>query len=113
MRHGSTVAYRANMSAGHQDRGREPSGGLHVATIAHGGLLWDAYLEFADDPRRPRGFRGCIRFDQVGPDGAGASARTAVIIIEDSQEEAVAKVRAMDDRQLEGLLRSSLPGPEE
>jgi hypothetical protein len=84
--------------------------GLHVATIAHGGLLWDAYLELADDPRRPQSFRGRIRFERAGPDGTGVTAQTAVIIIEDSYEQAVAKARDMDDRQLEGLLRSALPG---
>jgi len=84
--------------------------GVHVGTIAHGGLLWDAYLEFADDPRRPLSFRGRLRFDRAaGPDGAGESAQTTVIIIEDSYEEAVAKARAMDDRQLSSLLRSALP----
>jgi len=33
-----------------------------------------------------------------------------VIIIEDSYEEAVAKARSFDVRQLQGLLRSVLPG---
>ena len=99
------------MSENRRGRGVHPSDGLHVATIAHGGLLWDAYLELADDTHRPRDFRGRIRFDRAGPDGAGVSAATGVIIIEDSYEEAVAKVRAMDDRQLAGLLRSSLPDP--
>jgi hypothetical protein len=32
-----------------------------------------------------------------------------VIIIEESYEEAVAKARGMDDRQLSALLRSALP----
>ena len=84
--------------------------GVHVGTIAHEGLLWDAYLEFADDPRRPRSFRGRLRFDRAaGPDGVGESTQTTVIIIEESYEEAVAKARSMDDRQLAGLLRSTLP----
>lgn len=86
--------------------------GLHVATIAHAGLLWEAYLEFADDPRRPTSFRARFRFERAGQDGSGRTTETAVIIIEDSYEEAVAKARAMDDRQLEGLLRSALPDPE-
>ena len=84
--------------------------GVHVGTIAHEGLLWDAYLEFADDPRRPRSFRARLRFDRAaGPDGAGESTQTTVIIIEESYEEAVAKARGMDDRQLTSLLRSTLP----
>jgi hypothetical protein len=90
---------------------REPTPlGVHVGTIAHEGLLWDAYLEFADDPRRPVSFRGRLRFDRAaGPDGAGESTQTTVIIIEESHEAAVAKARSMDDRQLTGLLRSTLP----
>ena len=96
------------MSAAHHGQGGPPAG-LHVATIAHGGLIWDAYLEFADDPRRPRSFRGRLRFERAGPDGTGVTAQTAVIIIEDSYEEAVTKARRMDDRQLAGLLRSALP----
>ena len=47
-----------------------------------------------------------LRFDS--PEGA-EPLRTAVIIIEDSFEQAVAAARALDERQLEGLLRSLLP----
>lgn len=86
-----------------------PPQGLHVATVAHGGLLWDAYLDFQDDPRQPRGFRARLRFDVAGADGTMDSAQTAVILIEDSYEEVIAKARAMDDRVLASLLRSALP----
>ena len=92
-------------------RSRAPSpDGLHVATIAHEGLLWDAYLEWDDDPRRPTDFRGRFRFDAAASDGGPLSVQTTVIIIEASYEEAVAKARAMDDRMLASLLRSALPG---
>lgn len=86
--------------------------GLHVATITHEGRIWDAYLEFDDDPRRPTSYRGRLRFDppEATEDGGG-SVRTTVIIIEDSYEEAVAKARSFDPRQLQGLLRSALPDP--
>ncbi len=98
------------MSAPQHSRTTSQVGGVHVGTIAHEGLLWDAYLEFADDPRRPLSFRGRVRFDRAaGPDGAGESAQTTVIIIEESYEEAIAKARSMDDRQLSALLRSALP----
>jgi hypothetical protein len=98
------------MSAPQSSRSASQPVGVHVGTIAHEGLLWDAYLEFADDPRRPLSFRARIRFDRAaGPDGVGESATTTVIIIEDSYEEAVAKARGMDDRQLASLLRSALP----
>lgn len=85
---------------------------LHIATIAHEGLIWDAYLEFEDDPRRPTSHRAKLRFEpptSEAEDGGPPSAETTVIIIEDSYEEAVAKARSFDDRQLQGLLRSALP----
>jgi hypothetical protein len=100
------------MSATQHGQGTGRPTGLNVATIAHSGLLWEAYLDFVDDPRHARSFRGRIRFERAGPDGAGRTAETAVIIIEDSYEEAVAKARRMDDRQLEALLRSALPDEE-
>ena len=83
--------------------------GIHVATITHAGRIWDAYLEFEDDPRRPDSFRGLLRFDRAGTVGPAPSTRTTVIIIEDSYEEAVGKARRFDDRQLAALLRSALP----
>lgn len=89
-----------------------PRDGLHVATVAHAGLLWDAYLDFEDDPRRPRSFRARVRFDVAGADGGTRSAHTTVILIEDSYEQVVAKARAMDDRALTALLRSALPDEE-
>jgi hypothetical protein len=87
---------------------KESSAGLHLATIAHRGLLWDAYLEFEEDPQQ-RTYRARMRFNRAGGDGTPKVTHTTVIIIEHSYEEAVAKARAFDDRQLEGLLRSTLP----
>ena len=90
--------------------GRE-SPALHVATIAHGGRIWDTYLDFEEEDPRPVTLRARLRFDPT--DGNTAeTVSTALIIIEDSYEEAVAKARAMDDRQLQALLRSCLPDPE-
>ncbi len=89
--------------------GSDPAPGLHVATIAHLGLLWDTYLELDDDPLRPNSFRGRLRFHRAGGSGQPEMTRTTVIIIEESYEEAVEKARSFDDRQLEGLLRSTLP----
>lgn len=84
--------------------------GLHIATITHVGRIWDAYLEFDDDPHRPNVYRARIRFDPAdSTDFADHQPRTTVIIIEESYEEAVAKARSFDDRSLEGLLRSALP----
>ncbi|MCH2470903.1 MAG: hypothetical protein MK486_12935 [Gemmatimonadetes bacterium] len=84
--------------------------GLHVATIAHRRRIWDAYLEFDDDPHRPDLYRARLRFDAAdASDFVGKPVRTTVIVIEQSYEEAVAKARSFDDRQLQGLLRSALP----
>ena len=84
--------------------------GLHVATIAHRRRIWDAYLEFDDDPHRPDLYCARLRFDAAdASDFVGEPVRTTVIVIEQSYEEAVAKARSFDDRQLQGLLRSALP----
>lgn len=101
------------MTVGQPSHTSHDTPGLHVATIAHEGLLWDAYLEFDDDPRRPASYRGRLRFDSAGGEGRAESAQTTVIIIEESYEEAVAKARLMDDHQLEALLRSALPDGDE
>lgn len=82
---------------------------LHLATLAFGGALWEAYLEFEDDPRRPTSSRARIRFDPPSDDAGQRPSRTTVIIIEESYEQAVAKARTFDDRQLQNLLRSTLP----
>jgi hypothetical protein len=82
---------------------------LHLATLAFGGALWEAYLDFENDPRRPVACRARIRFEPPAEAAAQRPTQTTVIIIEDSYEEAVAKARGFDDRQLQGLLRSTLP----
>jgi len=84
--------------------------GVHLATIAHEGRLWDAYVELDDDPQRPDSYRARLRFDS--PEVAG-SFRTAVIFIEPSYEDVVGRARALDARQMEGLLRSVLPSDED
>jgi hypothetical protein len=87
--------------------------GLHVATLAHEGRIWDAYLELDDDPHRPDVCRAHVRFDPADTAGGDHAVSTGVIIIENSWEEAVAKARSFDERQMEGLLRSALPEAEE
>lgn len=96
------------MSTALQSRVPDPDG-LHVATFAHDGQLWDTYLEFENDHHLPASFRARLRFDLAGGDGGAGCAHTTVIFIEESYEAAVAKARAMDDRVLESLLRSALP----
>lgn len=98
-------------------RPSNPSSGsipdLHLATIAHDGIIWDAFLEFEDDMRRPLTYRARLRFDPPTSEEGPRPSRTTVIIIEDSFEAAVAKARGLDDRQLQGLLRSTLPEGDE
>jgi hypothetical protein len=86
--------------------------GLHVATLTHEGRIWDAYLERDDDPQRPSVCRAHLRFDPADGSTEQGPVTTGVIIIENSYEEALAKVRGFDPRQMEGLLRSALPDEE-
>jgi len=83
--------------------------GLHIATIAYEGLIWDAWLEFESDLHRPTSYRGRLRFEPPTGGEGPAATETGVIFIEDSYEAAVAKARSFDDRQLQALLRSTLP----
>ena len=83
--------------------------GLHIATFPYNGYIWDTYLEFHEDYRRPRRYLGRLRFDRAGVGEGTGSAQTSVIFIEDSYEETIVRAKAMDERQLEALLRSSLP----
>lgn len=84
--------------------------GPHLATLAHEGRIWDAYLEFDDDAPRRETYRARLRFSSPEAD---RFYRTAVIIIEPSYEEAVHRARGLDERQLSALLRSVLPAAEE
>jgi len=86
-----------------------PSSGQHMATISHEGRFWDVYLEFEEDPSRPATYRARLCFFPGDPGDDEEACRTGVIIIEDSFEEAMAKARGLDDMQLQGLLRSTLP----
>lgn len=92
---------------------RRPDGGMHVTTIAHNGRIWDAFLEFEPDPHRPEIYRARLRFEPTNAADGETPTRTAILIIEDSYEDAVAKARSFDDRQLSGLLRSALPDGDE
>lgn len=86
-----------------------PSSGHHLAIISHEGRFWDVYLEFEEDPRQPTSFRARLCFFPGDPGDGEEPARTTIIIIEDSFEEAMLKARGLDDRHLQGLLRSALP----
>ena len=98
------------MSAGSQHTSpTSPSSGHHLATIGHEGRFWDVYLEFEEDPRKPTSFRALLCFFPGDPGDDEEAARTTVIIIEDTFEEAMFKARGLEDVQLQALLRSALP----
>lgn len=103
--------YRADMSVRQPRPG--PPRGLHLATIAHEGVIWDAYLDFEEDDHRPATYRARVRFDPPTLADGPSSTQTTVIIIEETYEEAVKRARLFDDRQLQNLLRSTLPEPPE
>ena len=86
-----------------------PRHGVHVATIAHQGSIWDVYLDLEGHVHPATAHRASLRFEPPTGSEEQRSAATTVLIIEDSYEEAVAKARSFDDRQLQGLLRSALP----
>jgi len=88
----------------------QASRGVHLATLAHEGLIWDAYMELDDAAPSKDVFRARLRFSSPEAD---RFYRTAVILIEPSWEDTVARARGLDERQLVGLLRSVLPEEEE
>lgn len=89
-----------------------PRHGVHVATIAHQGSIWDVYLDLEGHVHPATAHRASLRFEPPTGSEEQRSASTTVLIIEDSYEEAIAKARSFDDRQLQGLLRSALPDTE-
>ena len=88
------------------------SNGLHLTTISHDGRFWEVYLEFQDDPRVPRSYRGLLCFSPSTGSVGESAFRTTTILIEDSHESVVSKARSFEDFQLQSLLRSLLPDPE-
>ena len=88
------------------------SDGQHLTTISYDGLFWEVYLEFQDDPSVPASFRGLLCFSPAAGAEAVSALRTTTILIEDSYETVVSKARALEDFQLQSLLRSVLPDPE-
>lgn len=86
-----------------------PSQGPHLATISYEGRFWEVFLEFEDDPRHPDTSRARLCFFPADPGEGEEPIRTAVLIIEDSYEEAMAKARSLEEHLLQSLLRSVLP----
>ena len=88
------------------------SNGQHLTTISHDGRFWEVYLEFRADPRLPTSYRGLLCFSPATSAEGESALRTTTILIEDSYETVESKARALEDFQLQGLLRSLLPDPE-
>ncbi|HAT36944.1 MAG TPA: hypothetical protein DCS75_00515 [Gemmatimonadetes bacterium] len=86
-----------------------PRHGVHIATIAHQASIWDVYLDIDGHVHPAKTYRASLRFEPPTGSEGESSVSTTVLIIEDSYEEAIAKARSFDDRQLQGLLRSALP----
>ena len=84
------------------------SRGVHLATIAHASLIWDAYMEQEGDDTGRGMVRARVRFSSPEAD---RFFRTAVIIVESSWDDAVRCAKAFDERQLSALLRSVLRRP--
>lgn len=91
------------------DRQGPPSTGQHLATVSHDGLIWDVYVESADDPRRTDSFAGRLCFAPPGGSAGVGPVRTAAILIEPSSEEVFYRARAFEEHHLVSLLRSILP----
>lgn len=82
----------------------------HLATLTHEGRFWDVYLELEENPAPGDPARGRLAFSPGDSGDDEPPIRTAVIFVEDTPEQAVARARDMREHQLISLLRSALPG---
>lgn len=80
---------------------------LHLTTFTHDGRFWDVYLEFVEDARRPDSCRARLCYVPTDDSTGQEPARTAVIIIEPTYDEALEKARALDRHSLGAMLRSA------
>ena len=97
------------MSAALSQPAPDPRQSLHLATMAHDGVIWDVYMDFESDVHGAASYRARLRFEPPSGQSGPSSTCTTVIIIEESYEDAVKKARVFDNRQLQALLRSTLP----
>ena len=89
-----------------EDEGADPSQDLHLTTFAHEGRFWDVHVEFVEDPRHPDSCRARLRFVPTDQADEAEPARTAVIIIEPTCEEAMRTAKAFGRHHLAAMLRS-------
>ncbi len=98
--------------ASHGGAGSDRSStGQHLTTFTHEGRFWDVYLEFVDDALRPASCRGRLCFVPTDQAGHEEPARTTVIIIEPTYEEAMVRAGGFDQHNLSSMLRSVRKAP--
>lgn len=87
-----------------------PSPGQHLANLSYEGRIWDVLLEFEEDPATPRsGYRARLCFAPSDLNAGETPTRTTWIFVEATPEDAIRRARGFEERQLAGLLRSTLP----
>ncbi len=81
----------------------------HLATVSHAERFWDVYVEFQDNTAYPSTCRAALLFSPAdgGASGQGP-VRTAVILVEDSNDAIVRRAQTFGEHQLAALLRSVL-----
>lgn len=79
----------------------------HLATVSHDGRFWDVYVEFHDDAANSNAHRAALLFSPADGGASGQSVvRTAVILVEGSDDAIVKRAETFGDHQLVALLRS-------
>ena len=89
-----------------EDEHTDPSLHVHISTFTHEGRFWDAHLEFVDDPDNPDSSRARLCFVPTDRADHEEPARTAVIFIEATRQDALRAARALDRYNLVAMLRS-------
>ncbi len=79
---------------------------IHIGTFTHEGRFWDAHLEFAEEPPDPDSCRARLCFVPTDRGDHEEPARTAVIFIERTREDALRAAKALDRYNLVAMLRS-------
>jgi len=90
----------------HDSADAPADGGVHLATLTHEGRFWDAFVEFVDAPARTDAHLARLCFVPADAQGR-APARTAVIIIEPSEDAVLDHARSLAQHQMVAMLRSA------
>ena len=79
---------------------------IHLSTFTHEGRFWDVHLEFVDDPGDADSCRARLCFVPTDRADHEEPARTAVIFIERTRQEALRAAKSLDRYNLVAMLRS-------